>query len=339
MPDSLEEQQFRKWLRRPTLFIANAWYLLAAAGQYVISVIIGVIAAIAGYFGGAISNSGLTYGISTIYEIGILALPVIIYAAKHEGVGQSMRLNPPKGGTMIAAAATAFIGVLAVNNLGMWWMLLIEALGGDLYTSAVPVPTTVNELTSAILMVGVIPGICEELFFRGGLMGAWERRGTKTALVITSVLFALLHGTVLGLPTQLIMGFVLGYLLILSDSIYVSMIYHTVHNSSAMILAYIGETAAGSAAAVDPYLDMAGYIMSTGGFGMLIVQTIILTAMYIGALVLLSRSEQRSGRKLVKIVHGDESKMTWQELLVLIAGLITVGMAYFSDILTLCGVI
>lgn len=335
MSDSLEGQQFKKWLRRPTLFIANAWYLLAAAGQY-LAVIAASLAA--GLWGGG-NGTGLSYTVSTIYELGLLALPVIVYAAKHEGVGQAMRLNPPRLGAMLGAAGTAVLGVLAVNNLSIWWMLLIEKLGGQLYASGVAVPTDVNGLTGAVLLVGVVPGVCEELFFRGGLMGAWERRGTKTALLITSVLFALLHGTILGLPTQLLMGLVLGYVLIVTDSLYVSMIFHTVHNSTALILSYIGEQAAVGAEMIDPYADMAGYVASSGGYGSLLLSTVLMMALFGLALAMLTRSEKKRGRKFEKITRGDESCMTWQELLVLIAGLMTVGAAYFSDALMIFGII
>ena len=169
-------------------------------------------------------------------------------------------------------------------------------------------------------------------------MGAWERRGTKTALMITSVLFALLHGTILGLPTQLIMGLVLGYVLIITDSLYVSMIFHTVHNSAAVILSYIGDLAAGGAEMVDPYADMAGYVASTGGYGALLASTVLMAALFVLALMLMTRSEKQQGRQFEKITRGDESHMTWQELLVLIAGLMTVGAAYFSDGLRILGI-
>lgn len=338
MSDSLEQQQFKKWLRRPTLFIANGWYLLASSGQYLSAVMLAMASAVLGVLGISVSESGLSSFFSAVYEIGFLALPVIIYAARHDGVGQSMRLNPPRFGTMLAASISAVAAIRMANYLTFWWMLLIQTLGGRLYPSNIDVPSNISELTSAILLVGVLPGICEELFFRGGLMGAWERRGTKLALVVTSALFAMLHGSIFGLPIQLIMGFVLGYVLILSDSLYVSMIYHTVYNSASLFFSYISQLTPVETV-IDPYVDMAGYIASTGGFFLLFVQTLIMTAALACSLIFLTTIEMRHGRQIEKITRGDESKMTWQELLVLLSGLLTVGSMYFSDILTVCGII
>ena len=36
MADSLEKENLATWLRRPSIFVANAWYLLAAVGLYLL---------------------------------------------------------------------------------------------------------------------------------------------------------------------------------------------------------------------------------------------------------------------------------------------------------------
>lgn len=335
---SLEEQQFRKWLRRPTVFIANAWFLMAAAGQSIVGYLVAFLAQVFALFGAGLSGEALVHTANAAYEIGVLALPVIWYASAHEGVDQSMRLKPPRPSAMIYAALAAFAGVIMVNNLGTWWMLLIESLGGQLYASTVPIPTTPQELTTSILLVGVIPGVCEELFFRGALMGAWERKGSKLALIITSALFAMLHGSILGLPTQLLMGFVLGYIVLISDSLYTGMIYHTVHNSVMLILAYLSSAGMEEAAQT---AALAEQVAAAGGFMPLIVQTVISAVLFGGALYILIESQRRHGMTIEKISdsEADSAPMTWEELLVLLAGLLTVGTAYLNDLLTITGVL
>ena len=331
---SLEEQQFVKWLRRPTIFTANAWYLLATSGQTLVVFLFSFLAQALSLFGVSVGNDVFSATANIFYEVGLLALPVVWYAATHEGVDQAMRLNPPKADMMLFAALAAFVGVFMANHLSVWWMLLIEGAGGTLYESSIPVPTTPDELRASILMVGVIPGVCEELFFRGGLMGAWERRGTKLALVITSVLFTMLHGSILGLPTQLIMGFVLGYVLIVSDSLYVSMVYHTVHNTATLILAYLS---AQTAQAGMESARLVEQIAASGGFISLALQTIGSVLMFGAAITMIAAAGKRHGHEPEKIVEGDQTPMTWQELLVLLGGLITVGIAYLTDLLTVVG--
>lgn len=328
MNRSIEDEQFTKWLRRPTLFVANAWYLLACAGQMIVGTAIGLLAQLLSGLIPLPSDAAISYTATLIYEIGCLALPVIVYAARHEGVSQSMRLNPPRLSAMVMAIFTAFIGVLSVNLLGTWWMLLIEKLGGTLYSSSIPVPTNSDELTTSILLVGVLPGVCEELMFRGGLMGAWERKGVRKAVWITAILFALLHGSIISLPVQLIMGLVLGYVLLASDSLYVSMIYHTTHNSVILLLSYISEQAMPEAGAAG---GTAAEAIAAAGYGSLLIETLIITLLFIMMLRMMRSPVFRRADAAQPVMEGDPSKLNWQELLVLLAALITAATWYIND--------
>jgi ABC-2 type transport system permease protein/sodium transport system permease protein len=88
-----------------------------------------------------------------------------------------------------------------------------------------------------LLLYAVIPGVCEELFFRGLLFGALVRReGPATAILVTAVVFGAFH--MVGahsltperaLPTTLL-GVVLGWLRWQSGSTIPGMLLHTCHN-------------------------------------------------------------------------------------------------------------
>ncbi len=331
---TLDDQQFKKWLRRPTEFIANAWYLLASAGQYVLGYAVMYLAQLLAMFGIGLNGEALTVIASSLSQLLLFMLPVVVYTVTHDGVEQSMRLNLPRPAPLILSVFAAPLGVMFSDKLSTWWMLLLESLGGTLHASGIPVPTTPDQLIYSLLLFAVLPGACEELFFRGGLMGAWERRGTRQALVITSVLFALLHGSVAGFPVQLMMGFVLGYLVVLSDSLFVGMAYHITHNAVTMLLAYLSREIT-----VDPYADLAGYIHLTGGFPALTAQTIVWALLYGGVLTALFILLRKQGGQIDRIADGDKEPMTWETLIVLLAGLLTVGVTFMSDLLTVCGVL
>lgn len=331
----LEEQQFKKWLRRPTELIASAWFLLASAGQYLISYGVLMLVQLFSLFGYRVTDTAFTFIASSLAQILLFMLPVLVYAATHDGVEQSMRLNPPRWEALLIALFAAPVGVMAGDKLTTWWMLLIEKLGGTLYySSGVPTPATLSELGVELLLFALLPGVCEEIFFRGGLMGAWERRGTRQALAITSVLFALLHGSIMGLPLQLVMGFVLGYMVLLSDSLFVGMTYHIAHNAAILFLSYLSRDTAGLSG---QFLTLADSIRGTIGFTALTIQTILWTAVYAGFLTLFVRILKKRGAEVDKIVEGDKEPMSWETLLVLLAGLLTVGVTLGTDLMTVCG--
>jgi sodium transport system permease protein len=95
-----------------------------------------------------------------------------------------------------------------------------------------------------ILAMGVAPGICEECFFRGFLFNGIRRNASgRTTVLATAVIFGLFHVILAGgaaperlLPSTL-MGLVLGWLRLRSDSLMPGIILHVVHNSTLLAIA------------------------------------------------------------------------------------------------------
>ena len=93
---------------------------------------------------------------------------------------------------------------------------------------------------AAALLFGVLPAVCEELFFRGfilsGLTSAFRGSGAAArAVVLTSVLFAVFHiFPEKWLPT-FIVGLLLGFLAVRTGSIWPGMLAHAVNNASAVL--------------------------------------------------------------------------------------------------------
>ena len=84
---------------------------------------------------------------------------------------------------------------MLVSLVSMWFLALVEATGGTAYDTALPMPKSRAGIIGMVLQVAVLPGIFEELLFRGALLRAWEKRGGTYAVVVTTLLFAALHST------------------------------------------------------------------------------------------------------------------------------------------------
>ena len=116
MADSLEKENLATWLRRPSIFVANAWYLLAAAGLYLLPWLWQVLA---GLFPGLVPL--LEAMTSPIYNLCLLAFPAAMYAASKPGVSQSMRLRRARWYECLEACALAMPAVVLCGCLGGWW--------------------------------------------------------------------------------------------------------------------------------------------------------------------------------------------------------------------------
>ncbi len=87
-----------------------------------------------------------------------------------------------------------------------------------------------------ILMIAVIPAVCEELLFRGFLMGGLSSSARKwTAILASAAIFGVFHFMIFKFLVTAMLGVVLGYLCWQSQSIWPAIIAHAMHNTLAVM--------------------------------------------------------------------------------------------------------
>ena len=193
-----------------------------------------------------------------IYYLAFAALPVYLLVRRTPGMWRSLRPYPISLLGALSIVMLALIGVFFFTDLSALWSILLEALGVKLNSSSLVVPVTAPGLTLCVLYVAVLPGICEEFLFRGAILPAFERFGTRHAVLASAALFALLHGSLEGLPTHLLLGVILGTLVVCCNSIYAGLIFHTTYNAATIILISIANRSANAASEAASMLSTIG---------------------------------------------------------------------------------
>ena len=223
---------------RPTLFAASGFVLLAAIGLWV-STLLELL----------LPNAGAAL-INALYYLPFTVLPVGLYMRRRPGLGAGMRLNAPPLMPTLSAALLGLLSVYVASLISAAWAAGLDALGLR-SLGGVPVPGNERELIASVLSLAAVPAVCEELLFRGFVLSAWESRGTRYAIGVTAVLFALLHGNLYGIPAYLLVGAVAGFLAFALDSVYAAMVYHTVYNTACLVIPYLAAGQAGEDVAID----------------------------------------------------------------------------------------
>lgn len=90
-----------------------------------------------------------------------------------------------------------------------------------------------------VLFVGILPAVCEELIFRGIITNGLKKYGTKLAIILSAILFALIHQNLQQLLYQLFLGGVMAYIAIKTGSIFYTMILHFFNNFSILFFAFV----------------------------------------------------------------------------------------------------
>lgn len=101
--------------------------------------------------------------------------------------------------------------------------------------------TTINYATllKEFLLTAILPGICEEILHRGVMLnGAKKVVNTKFCLIISSLLFGLTHLNINQFFYAAILGYLMGYINLVCNSIYPSMIIHFINNFLSVYFTY-----------------------------------------------------------------------------------------------------
>ncbi|MEY2829696.1 MAG: hypothetical protein RIQ33_1554 [Bacteroidota bacterium] len=97
--------------------------------------------------------------------------------------------------------------------------------------------TTIAGLLFNLLVVAIVPGIVEEIFFRGVLQKLLHEgfRNKHAAIIISAILFSAMHMEFLGFIPRFLMGLMLGYLFDWSKNIWVNIAAHALNNGISVI--------------------------------------------------------------------------------------------------------
>ena len=100
---------------------------------------------------------------------------------------------------------------------------------------------TLNGNILYLIIYIVISPILEEYAFRGVLLNCLSKYGRFFALIMTSIIYALAHGSISEIFPSLLMGYLLGKMMLNYGSIWPSIITHILANGFLCLLALIPE--------------------------------------------------------------------------------------------------
>ncbi|MCL2027626.1 MAG: CPBP family intramembrane metalloprotease [Bacteroidales bacterium] len=90
-----------------------------------------------------------------------------------------------------------------------------------------------KNLMAALLVMAVLPAICEEVFFRGVVLNNFIKSNVNIHLSvwISAILFSAVHLEVFGFLSRAILGAVFGYAFVRSKSLWIPIILHFLNNA------------------------------------------------------------------------------------------------------------
>ena len=157
-------------------------------------------------------------------------------------------------------------------------------------------------LIPGLILKALLPALVEETIFRGMVYNTYSKRRPIIGILLSALLFGLMHMNFNQLPYALYLGIIMALVMEACDSIIAPMIVHFTMNATSSTLAFLTkdslEEAAGASSDLFPTL-MAGVIAVYAVLA-LIALAIVITLIYA-----VFRSNNRLPRQVFKVDHSD----------------------------------
>jgi sodium transport system permease protein len=195
-------------------------------------------------FGPLLQELHLLIGL-VITELAFIVAPPLLYTIRYKyHLSQTFQIAPIPFKTVwltvvTTAAAFVLIGVVAMFQEQIF-----------------PRPQNYQELWEQVLkqfhqipliltfaLVAMLPGICEELFFRGFLLhGIRKKLADRDSILLVGILFGVFHLDPYRFCPVTLLGILFGYMVTKTGSIFTGMIAHITNNTIAILISYAAQT-------------------------------------------------------------------------------------------------
>ncbi|MCC6509614.1 MAG: CPBP family intramembrane metalloprotease [Pirellulaceae bacterium] len=181
---------------------------------------------------------------AVVTQIGLILTPCLLMAIfLTRSMRQALRIHP----VPIDQIAAAIVLALALHPS---YVLLGQAIAGTIQigTETQRVLETVARLINAqplwavLLVLAVLPAVCEELTYRGFIFGGLLRNnGVLRAVLMSSLFFGLAHSFLQQSIAATLMGVLLGVIAWRTGSVVCTMLIHVINNSLSVSLGWISD--------------------------------------------------------------------------------------------------
>ena len=211
-----------------------------------------------------INNTGKVAQVITmvLQNIIVFIVPVVVLASlcfkwEKSPVASTMWMRHSPSMRSIALVVLTYVASLPLMNYLVDWNEHIKlpaslhdiehqlrALedSAQLVTQGLLNTTSWVEMLFMVLVVGVLTGLGEEIFFRAGLLGSMHsgRVNRHVAVWTVALIFSAFHMQFYGFVPRLLLGAWFGYLMLWSGDVWTPVIAHALNNSMVVIATFLG---------------------------------------------------------------------------------------------------
>ncbi len=201
-----------------------------------------------------------------IQQLVVIATPALLMAVMlTSDPVKTLRLRWPKWQYLVAAPVLAVclrpVVLTLMSSLSGWFFKAPP----DRFAEQLEAMTSGNvELWIVLLAIAVAPGICEEITFRGFILSGFNHSHRPAlAIVLSSLVFGLIHVVPAQVFHAFLLGLVIGTLAIRSRSLWPCILFHVASNGSQVLYGQAVEKSIDSRW-LDPFVTYTEVVATNG---------------------------------------------------------------------------
>lgn len=236
----INKQQKKSEIKKIGLLTGGA-FISYVVLQNLLSLVIVAFKLTEKYSGDSIFQSA----VDTILIIVSMLLPFYLFSKgmrKTSKLNEELKLNAPKRKSEFLLAVIAGAGLCMLSSiLTSYLTIFIEAFGIKLTSPDIALPTGFLGFTITMIRIVVCAAMTEEICMRGYVMGNLRAYGDKFAILMSALLFALMHGNLIQAPFAFLSGIIIGYLTVKTGSLWTGIFIHAINNGVSVVISYLSE--------------------------------------------------------------------------------------------------
>jgi membrane protease YdiL (CAAX protease family) len=184
-----------------------------------------------------------------VSEIAFVLAPAVIYTVRHHyNFSRTFHIVPIRLKTVFMTIVTMFAAFVLVGAIVAVQEILVprsigyQEIWEDVLRQFHQVPLVVT-----LFLIAILPGVCEELLFRGFLLhGIRKKTSDLPAIIIVGVLFGAFHLDPYRFLPVTLLGIIFGYMVVKTGSIFTGIVAHSTNNTISILLSYAAQTVTNS---------------------------------------------------------------------------------------------
>jgi len=261
--------------------------------------------------------------------------PFLLAFIRKYDIKETFRIKAPKPMEVLLMLVISPVMVIAGFCAGFIGLLAVKGIFGRVYIGGEITDIFSNNLVISLLLIAVLPAVCEELLFRGMIQRGLERIGAGWSIFLSGLLFGLFHFDFQRLAAQTLIGFLAAYVVYRTGSIFNGMILHFCNNGLLTLIANraTGSAPQGTQVVTDPFVLPEFYEMAEqfdmsmeqllGTMAAVLTVILAISILVIFGLIIVLRYITQNTVERPEVIKGSGKGM-----LVGIPGIMMVGIVY-----------